>query len=404
MAVCLKTDVAAGAPPYAGRVTWPRLARAALVGTVVVLFVSAQAQIWTAPPAYEIGGRPLNALVAATFTLPLIVARVWPLPVLLVVVGAAVVNGISDSDLGQPWFAVLLAVYALGAHASAGAAGLGMGAVAGGILAYDIPRLRDGAPIDQVIPAWFIVAGTWGLGRWMQHRRRELDTLTERTEAAEHDRQVAARAAVAHERARIARELHDLVAHSLAVIVLQAQAADRVLDTDLASARQALEAIDTTGRAGLEELRRLLDLLVDQADDDDLEPRPGLQRLDHLVERVRDAGLAVSVTVQGESRPLSPGVDLSAYRIVQEALTNTLKHAGRPASVTVDVTYRPEAVDIRVVDSGTPATRPPGSDVRTGHGLIGMRERAALFGGQIEAGPLADGGFGVKATLPTGAT
>ena len=372
--------------------------------TVVVLFVSAQAQIWTASPAYEIGGRPLNALAAAAFTLPLMVARFWPLPVLLVVVGAAVANGISGSDLGQPWFAVLLAVYALGAHASAGAAGVGMGAVAGGILAYDIPRLRDGAPIDEVIPAWFILAGTWGLGRWMQHRRRELDTLTERTEAAEHDRQVAARAAVAHERARIARELHDLVAHSLAVIVLQAQAADRVLDTDLASARRALEAIDTTGRVGLEELRRLLDLLVDQSDDDDLEPRPGLQRLDHLVETVRDAGLAVSVTVEGESRPLSPGVDLSAYRIVQEALTNTLKHAGRPASATVGLTYRPDAVDIRVVDSGTPETRPPGSDLRPGHGLIGMRERAALFGGQIEAGPLADGGFGVKATLPTGAT
>ena len=244
------------------------------MGTVVVLFVSAQAQIWTAPPAYEIGGRPFNALVAAVFTLPLLIARAWPLPVLLLVVGAAVVNGISGSDLGQPWFAVLLAVYALGAHASTGAAGLGMGAVAGGILAYDIPRLQDGAPIDEVIPAWFIVAGTWGLGRWIQHRRRELDTLTERTEAAEHDRQVASRAAVAHERARIARELHDLVAHSLAVIVLQAQAADRVLDTDLASARRALEAIDTTGRAGLDELRRLLDLLVDQADDDDLSHDP----------------------------------------------------------------------------------------------------------------------------------
>ncbi len=404
MAVCLKADVAAGVHPYAGLVTWPRLARVCLVGTVVVLFVSAQAQIWTSPPAFEIGGRALNAFVAAAFTFPLIVARVWPLPVLLVVVGAAVVNGISGSELGQPWFAVLLAVYALGAHASAGAAGLGMGAVAGVILAYDIPRLRDGAPIDEVIPAWFIVAGTWGLGRWMQHRRRELDTLTERTEAAEHDRQAAASAAVAHERARIARELHDLVAHSLAVIVLQAQAADRVLDTDPASARRALEAIDTTGRAGLEELRRLLDLLVDQADDDDLEPRPGLQQLDHLVERVRDAGLPVSVTVEGEFRPLSPGVDLSAYRIVQEALTNTLKHAGRPASATVDVTYRPDAVDIRVVDSGTPATRPPGSNPRLGHGLIGMQERAALYGGRIEAGPLAEGGFGVLATLPTGVT
>jgi signal transduction histidine kinase len=378
------------------------MARAALVGAVVVLFVSAQAQIWTAPPAYEIGGRPLNALVATAFTLPLLVARVWPLPVLVVVVGGAVVNGVSGSDLGQPWFAVLLAVYALGAHASTGRAGLGMGAVAGGILAYDIPRLRDGAPIDEVIPAWFIVAGTWGLGRWIQHRRRELDTLTERTEAAEHDRQVATRAAVAHERARIARELHDLVAHSLAVIVLQAQAADRVLDSDIAAARRALEAIDTTGRAGLEELRRLLDLLVDQTPGEDLEPRPGLQHLDHLVERVRDAGLPVSVSVEGESRPLSPGVDLSAYRIVQEALTNTLKHAGRPASATVDVTYRPEAVDIRVVDSGTSATRAAESDSRPGHGLIGMRERAALYGGQIEAGPLAGGGFGVQVTLPTG--
>jgi signal transduction histidine kinase len=380
------------------------VARAALVGTIVVLFVSAQAQIWSAPSAYEIGGRPLNAIVATVFTLPLLMARAWPLPVLLVVVGGAVVNGLSESDLGQPWFAVLLAVYAIGAHASNGATGLGMGAVAGGILAYDIPRLRDGVPIDEVIPAWFVVAGTWGLGRWMQHRRQELDMLTERTKAAEQDRQVATRAAVAHERARIARELHDLVAHSLAVIVLQAQAADRVLDTDLASARRALQAIDTTGRAGLEELRRLLDLLVDQASDDDLEPRPGLQHLDHLVESVRDAGLPVSVTIEGESRPLSPGVDLSAYRIVQEALTNTLKHAGRTASAAVDVTYRPEAVDIRVVDSGTSAARAAGSDPRPGHGLIGMRERAALYGGEIEAGPLAAGGFGVQVTLPTAAT
>ena len=402
MAVCLKTDVGADAWPYAWRVTWPQLARAALVGVVVVLFVSAQAQIWFAPPAYEFGGRPLNALVAIAFTAPIFVARAWPLPVLLVVLGAAAANGALGSDLGQPWFAVLLAVYALGAHASSGAGGLGMGAVAGGILAYDIPRLRDGAAIDEVVPAWFIVAGTWGLGRWMQHRRHELDTLTERTEAAEQDRQVATRAAVAHERARIARELHDLVAHSLAVIVLQAQAADRVLDTDLASARRALDAIDSTGRAGLEELRRLLELLVDGTEGDDVEPRPGLQHLDHLVERVRGAGLPVSVTIEGESRPLSPGVDLSAYRIVQEALTNTLKHAGRPVSATVDVAYRTGSVDIRVVDSGQSEARASRSGPQPGHGLIGMRERAALYGGHIEAGPLDGGGFGVLVTLPTG--
>ena len=373
------------------------------MGTIVVLFVSALVQIWSAPPAYELGGRPLNALVAMAFTVPLLIARTWPLPVLLVVLGGAVVNGILGSDLGQPWFAVLLAVYALGAHASTGASGLGMGAVVGGIMAYDIPRLRDGAPIDEVVPAWFMVAGVWGLGRWMQHRHRELDALTERTIVAEQDRRAATREAVAHERARIARELHDLVAHSLAVIVIQAQAADRVLDTDLASARRALDAIDLTGRAGLEELRRLLDLLVDQTQDLDLEARPGLQQLDHLVERVRDAGLPVSVRVEGQARPLAPGVDLSAYRIVQEALTNTLKHAGRPASATIDVTYLPEAVDIRVADSGAPTPRSSASDSRPGHGLIGMRERAALYGGQIEAGPLADGGFGVQVTLPTGA-
>ena len=371
------------------------------MGVIAVLFVSAQVQIWTAPSAYDVGGRPLNALVAIAFTAPLLVARSWPLPVLLVVLAAAAANGALGSDLGQPWFAVLLAVYALGAQASTGAAGLGMGAVAGGILAFDIPRLRDGAPIDEVVPAWFIVAGAWGLGRWVQHRRRELDALTERTEAAEHDRQVATRAAVAHERARIARELHDLVAHSLAVIVLQAQAADRVLDTDPVSARRALEAIDRTGRAGLDELRRLLGLLVDQTEHD-LEPRPGLQHLDHLVDQVRGAGLPVSVTIEGDSRPLSPGVDLSAYRIVQEALTNTLKHAGRPATATVDVTYRTDSVDIRVVDRGTPAARGARPDARPGHGLIGMRERAALYGGHIEAGPLDDGGFGVEVSLPTG--
>ena len=370
------------------------------MGVVAVLFLSAQVQIWIEPTAYEVGGRTLNAFVAVAFTAPLLVARIWPLPVLLVVLGSAAANGALGSELGQPWFAVLLAVYALGAHASTGSAGLGMGIVAGGVLAYDIPRLRDGTPIDQVVPAWFIVAGVWGLGRWMQHRRRELDTLTERTEAAEHDRHVAEVAAVAHERARIARELHDLVAHSLAVIVLQAQAAGRVLDDDLASARQALEAIDSTGRAGLEELRRLLELLVDTSEDSDVEPRPGLQHLDRLVDRVRGAGLPVSVTIEGESRPLSPGVDMSAYRIVQEALTNTLKHAGRPATASVALTYLPGALDIRVVNSGTSAAGGARAEEVPGYGLIGMRERAALYGGHIEAGPV-DGGFSVSVSMPT---
>lgn len=384
---------------YAGPVTWPRVARTALAVVTAVLLMTALVQVWAAPPAYGVGGRPLNTLGVAAFTIPLLVARPWPLPVLVVVVVAAGVNGALGSDLGQPWFAVLVAVYALGAHATPGASGLGMGVVAGGILAYDIPRLRDGAPLDEVVPAWFVVAGVWGLGRWLQHRRHEMEALTVRTEAAEHDRQEAARAAVAHERARIARELHDLVAHSLAVIVLQSEAADRVLDSDPSSARRALEAIASTGRSGLTELRRLLDRLADDPHEADVAPRPSLQQLDSLVDRVRGAGLSVDVTVEGSPRVLSPGVDLSAYRIVQEALTNSLKHAGRGASATVALSYQPETLSIRVTDSGSSATEVLNG---AGHGLVGMRERAVLYGGQIEAGPMRDGGFGVEVTLPTG--
>ena len=378
--------------------TWPRVARVALALTVVGLFLTAQAQIWTAPPAYDAGGRPLNAVLAALLILPLLLARRWPLPVLFVVLGAASADYALGGGLGQAWFSLLVAVYALGAYGSTRASGLGLAVTAGLVLAVDIPRLQGGEPVEDVVPGWFILGATWGLGRWIRHRQAELAGLSSHARALEHDRDEATRAAVAYERARIARELHDLVAHSMAVIVLQSQAAQRVASTDLDAARRALEAIETTGREGLAELRRLLDILLVEVDADELEPRPSLAHLPLLVDRVRDTGLPVEVSVTGEPRALPPGVDVSAYRIVQEALTNTLKHAGR-TTAEVGVTYLPDGVELCVSDRGAPgATGTSG----TGRGLIGMRERAHLYGGTVEAGPVATGGFQVRAVLPTG--
>lgn len=381
--------------------TWPDRGRAAFLFVVAVLFVSAQAQIWMSPAVDSWGGRSALAVLATAFTLPLLVARRHPLVVLLVILAASWAAGWLELALGQPWFASLLAVFALGAHATLRSSGIGMTAVAAGVLSLDLPRLQRGAAIDEVLPAWFIIAGTWGLGRWMQNRRRDHADLVARAEALERDREQATRAAVTYERARIARELHDMVAHSLAVIVLQAQAAERVLDTDRVGARKALGSIESVGRQGLGELRRLLEVLLVTDDADPLAPRPSLQHLDQLVEHVREAGLPVEVTVDGEPRPLPPGIDLSAYRIVQEALTNTLKHAG-PARAVVGLSFRPQALEVRVTDDGT-GGQSPAVAARIGHGLIGMRERVALYGGTLDTGHQATGGFSVLARLPFGA-
>jgi signal transduction histidine kinase len=377
--------------------TWPKAARAALTVTVLVLAVAAQVQVWTSPAAYDVGGRPLNALVAALYTLPILFASRLPLAALLVVLGASAFDVLLGGHGGTQWFAVLLSVYALGRYAGPVASRIGLATVALAVLAVDIPRLQDGDPIDEVLPGWFILAGAWGLGRWTAHRRHEVVELGARAEALARDQDEAARAAVALERARIARELHDLVAHALAVVVLQAQAAGRVIDSDPAAARRALDAVETTGREGLTELRRMLDVLVVDVPPEDIDPAPGLGQLDALADRVREAGVPVTVRVEGQARPLPAGVDLSAYRIVQEALTNVLKHAAK-ASATVGVHYRPDEVELQVRDDGAASNGANG----TGRGLINMRERAHLFGGRFEAGALPGGGFAVTAVLPTG--
>ena len=223
-----------------------------------------------------------------------------------------------------------------------------------------------------------------------------MSRLHEHTLVLEQGHEERAREAVAAERARIARELHDLVAHSMGVIVIQSQAAQRVLRADPAKAEHALTSIEVTGRQGLAEMRRLLDVLIGADDKAPLTPQPALRHLDTLLEQVRSAGLPVDVSVEGTERPLPPGLDLSAYRIVQEALTNTLRHSGA-GRARVRVSYHSAGVDVEVADDGT--TRASG-DGTGGRGLIGMRERVALYGGTLHAGPRSEGGYLVRAHLP----
>jgi signal transduction histidine kinase len=225
--------------------------------------------------------------------------------------------------------------------------------------------------------------------------RRVVRDRERRARIAERERDVAAREAVVEERARIARELHDVIGHHVSMIVVQAGAERRVLSDKNAATREVLETVERTGRSALTETRRLLGMLRDESAEP-LTPQPGLDDVPMLVEQLSEAGLPVEFDLDGERRELPVGLDLSAYRIVQEALTNTLKHAGN-AQATVRVRYRSDSLELEIADDG------PGAAVRTaggGHGLVGMRERVALYGGRFDASRNATGGFAVRVVLP----
>jgi signal transduction histidine kinase len=230
-------------------------------------------------------------------------------------------------------------------------------------------------------------------------RDRELlnETLAARAELLEREQQLRANQAVAEERERIARELHDLVAHNVSVMVVQAGAERHALADDQASTREVLSSIEQAGRQALTEARRLLGMLRRNGDHEELAPQPTIAHLDALVAQVQRAGLPVALTVEGEQVPLPAGVDLCAYRIVQEALTNALKHAG-PARADVRLRYVPRGLDVEVRDDGRGLT--DANRDGAGHGLIGMRERVALYGGTLDAGPRQGGGFEIRAHLP----
>lgn len=236
----------------------------------------------------------------------------------------------------------------------------------------------------------------WVMGDRARTKRQYLETLEDRAQLLERERETEVEAAAAAERTRIARELHDVIAHGVSVIVLHARGARELLDQDPAATRRSLELIEHTGREALGELRTVVGALRTDGRRDALEPQPGLLHLRELVRRTEEAGLAVTVTVEGQVSPLPLAVDLSAYRIVQEALANTLKHStARNADVVVR--YGDDHLLIQVTDAGT---RRESSEPGGGHGIVGMRERVALLNGHIETGPRPEGGYEVLAVLP----
>jgi signal transduction histidine kinase len=243
----------------------------------------------------------------------------------------------------------------------------------------------------------------WVLGNSMAYRRAYYAWLEERARRAEAERDTRARIAVAAERARIAREMHDVIAHHVSVIVVQADGAAYAFDQDPARARQAIGAISHTGRQALAEMRRLLGVLRDGEESADMAPQPGLAQISELLAEARLAGLPASLTVEGEPRPLDGGRELAAYRIVQEALTNTRKHGGLGADAAVLLRYTDDGLLVQATDTGHAHADGDGDGPgpgSTGHGIAGMRERVQLYGGTLRAGSLPGGGYEVTATLP----
>jgi len=248
--------------------------------------------------------------------------------------------------------------------------------------------------VDYVWVAAFIGV-SWATGFILSRRSERARELAERAARLEREQLEAAERAVAGERQRIARELHDVIAHSVSVMTVQAGAVRRLLLPEQERERQALEAVEATGREALTEMRRLVGLLRDKGTMPDFAPQPGMETIDTLLDGVRAAGLPVDLEIEGESRELPPGVDLAAYRVVQEALTNALKYAG-PAHAWVEVHWLPDALELEIANDG----RSDGDGDGSGHGLTGMRERVSLYGGEIESGPRDGGGYVVRARLP----
>jgi signal transduction histidine kinase len=343
----------------------------------------------------EPGASPASVVGALAITVPLAWRRRAPLAPVLAYAVISPLQGLLGGELfaGDPPLigalaAGVLAFYSLGAHAPDRDATAGLVAgVAGmwtGVLASEQVDLQS----------FLFSAGLVGLAPWLAGRANRARRL--RAEALDRERDQRARAVASEERQRIARELHDVVAHGVVLMVLQAQGARRILDHDTDRAREALDAIEETGQTALAEIRRSLGILRDDHARAELAPQRSLDDLGALVDEMREAGLMVDLRVEGERRELRDGIDRSAYRIVQEALTNTIKHAGLvPTRVTV--TYEPDRLVLEVADEGGGATAEDGG---AGQGLAGMRERARLHGGELDARPVAGRGFLVRARIP----
>jgi signal transduction histidine kinase len=354
--------------------------------------------------AYRDGTRfdVISIPLLALQTLPIAWRRRNPIRILWMTGVAIILYSLLGYPVGT-WesFGVFVAFYTVAANEPRKRASVAAIITATGILAsyaaYAISGSMTGW-LTSLTSTYLIYGFAWLIGDNLRVRRAYTRELESHAAELERDREDKAAQAVSEERARIARELHDVVAHYVSVMVVQATGARRVVDKDPAAAKVALEAVESAGRTALAEMRRMLEVL--RADDSGVGPQPGLGELERLISQVREVGLSVDLSIGGNACCLPAGMDLAAYRIVQEALTNTVKHGGK-ALARVTIRYKADTLEIEVVDDGRGAAAPliTGNDGR-GHGLIGMKERVSLFGGLLEAGPVLTGGYRVFARMP----
>ncbi|MET7331880.1 sensor histidine kinase [Nonomuraea sp. NPDC005650] len=339
---------------------------------------------------------PLGGVLVVLACVPVAARRRWPLAAMCAELVPETLLTVLGYGTGVSGLAGLMLLYSVASYRGLAMALAGLmislvtyvlGALAG--------PLRAASWSEHVVVAVVLVA-VWGAGRSLRLRRAYLDELKDRAERLERAHAADTRAARAEERSRIARELHDVVAHHVSVMTVQAAAARRVLASDPDLAREALSAIEHTGRMAMTEMRSIVGVLRTDARAE-LGPQPGVRDLPALVEQMREAGLPTQLILEGEPRPLPAGVDLAAFRLAQEGLTNSLRHAGTGAKAVVTVRQDPRELDVRVEDDGLGAA---GVSARSGHGLVGIRERVALYGGILNIGPLPGGGFEVRARFP----
>jgi signal transduction histidine kinase len=369
-----------------------------LVAFPVTMRASDQEPFWTAIPAAVIGA-------------PLVFRRTRPVPVFWAIMVIGAVQVFSPQFVWPSDLAVPTALYGLAAYRPRRSSLAGLASTLFGVLVLAIRLFQQGggpnAPQDEVrrLVLWTMIYGffaapmviAWVMGDSMQYRRSYYVDLEEKARRLERERDQQAQIAAATERARIARELHDVVAHNVSVMVVQAEGAAYAMDSAPENARKALGAIADTGRSALVEMRRLLGVLRTEDGVADRAPQPGVDQLEDLLEQVRSTGVSVDFLVEGVPVELPQGVALAAYRIVQESLTNARKHGGPAVSARVCMHYNGRELRLNVRDDGRGALAP--SDGQ-GNGLAGMRERVAMYGGRLAAGPMPAGGFEVEAVLP----
>ena len=346
--------------------------------------------------------------VAFGLTVPIVFRRKHPVGAYYTAVAAGglqVALGVRPAATDA---AILILLYTLAAYTPRRTSGCGLAVCLAGSAAG---ILRWVSLVNHSLLEWLTVGAmlfagpallAWVLGDSMRYRRAHYASLEDRAARLERERDAQAQIAAAAERARIARELHDVVAHNVSVMVVQADGASYALGTDPDRAREALAAISATGRQALAEMRRLLGVLrrEEEGGSSGRAPQPGIGELGELLDQARSAGLPVSFTVAGEPRPVPSGAALAAYRIVQESLTNTRKHAGQVSSASVVLGYSPDSLVLTISDDGRGDLGGSAMPGAPGHGLTGMRERVAMYGGSVAAGPRAGGGFEVVAVLP----